>query len=139
MKLTYSWIARFYVSGSILVTAMIAMFDPISQHRAVLMDNGDLVGTVAMILLGALALAGILDVIINDWLPSRFSLHCTHRHRHVVYMVLAIGQVGLVYVLVHDDDLKPVIARYALDAIMAVTIAGKGIKDHYKQSRGVPT
>jgi hypothetical protein len=132
MKTTYSWIARFYVSASVLVTGLIAAFDPDSQHREVLMSSGDLVGVLAMTMLIAVALAGIVDVAINDWMPARFDLPWTHRHRHVVYMVLAVGQVGLVYALVRGGDIKPVIARYALDAAVAVLIAGYGIWDHYK-------
>lgn len=132
MKTTYSWIARLYVSASVLVTGLIAAFDPDSQHRDVLMSSGDLPGSLALILLIAVALAGIADVAINDWLPARFGLPWTHRHRHVVYMVLAVGQVGLVFALVRGGDIRPVISRYALDAVMAVLIAAYGIWNHYK-------
>lgn len=132
MKATYSWIARLYVSASVLVTGLIAAFDPESQHREVLMSSGELAGSLALIMLIGVALAGIVDVAINDWLPARFDLPWTHRHRHVVYMLLAVGQVGLVFALVHGGDIRPVITRYALDALMAVLIAGYGIWDHYK-------
>ncbi|MDP3228532.1 MAG: hypothetical protein Q8N13_11225 [Acidovorax sp.] len=132
MKTTYSWIARLYVSASVLVTGLIAAFDPDSQHREVLLSSGELPGSVALALLIAVALAGIIDVAVNDWLPPQFDLPWTHRHRHVVYMVLAVGQVGLVFALVHGGDVRPVVARYALDAAMAVLIAGYGILDHYR-------
>ena len=31
------------------------------------------------------------DVVINDMLPERFTVDSTHRHRHVVFMLMARG------------------------------------------------
>lgn len=134
MKSTYSWIARFYVSGSILITALMALFDPSAWHRGSMVAQG-WGGYAAMALLGAVAVFGILDVLINDWLPKRFSLVCTHRHRHVVYMLMSMGQTILVLVAAQAGDIRPGMARYVLDAVVSVMVAGYGVIDHYK--RGV--
>lgn len=136
MKSTYSWIARFYVSGSILITTLMALLDPSAWHRGSMVAQG-WGGYVAMALLGVIAAFGLLDVLINDWLPARYNLVCTHRHRHVVYMLMAMGQTVLVLVAVQAQDIRPIMARYVLDAVVSLMVAGYGVMDHYK--RGVRT
>lgn len=89
-------------------------------------------GLLAISLLGALALAGVIDVFVNDILPDRYSINCTHRHRHVVFMLMAIGQVALVLALAKVGDLKPSAGRYALDAVMSVWLACVGVADHFR-------
>lgn len=134
MKTHFSWLTRFYVSGSVLVTAGIAMLDPGSQHRGI-MDQDGYGGAVAIGLLAFTALAGLFDVLINDWLPPRYSLRCTHRHRHLVFMAMAIGQVALAFVEARSDDIRPVMARYLLDACVASLVACLGVYSHYWRTR----
>lgn len=134
MKTHFSAALRFYVSASVAVTAAIAGWDPYSQHRFAMAEDG-YGGLIAMSLLGLIALAGIVDVLINDVLPDRYSMRCTHRHRHVVFMLLAIGQVALVLALVKSGDLKPSASRYVLDAFMAAWIAVIGVLDHARAER----
>lgn len=134
MKTHFSAALRFYVSASVAVTAAIAGWDPYSHHRFAMAEDG-YGGLIAMSLLGLLALAGIVDVLINDVLPDRYSMRCTHRHRHVVFMLLAIGQVALVLALVKSGDLKPSAGRYVLDALMAAWIAVIGVFDHARAER----
>ncbi len=135
MRTTYSWIARFYVSGSVLVTTLIALLDERSASAEVL-QIGTGPGFLAATMLAAVAIAGLLDVFINDWLPARFSLRCTHRHRHVVFMLMGIGQVGLIYVMARRGHLEIVTARYALDAVVAVFVAAYGVHEHKLKPRG---
>jgi hypothetical protein len=122
--------ARFYVSASILVTVVIAMADPYSQHAEAMSKDGA-GGFLAMVLLGGLAVAGLLDVAINDWMPPR--LCWQFPHRHIIYMAMAMGQVGLTLVIAQSGDIRPVILRYLLDAFVSVYIAGAGVKSHYSQ------
>ncbi len=134
MKTHLSWMTRFYVSGSVLVTASIAMLDPWSQHRGI-MDQDGTGGVIAIGLLALTAICGLVDVLINDWLPPRFSLSCTHRHRHIVFMVMAIGQVALAFVEARGHDIRPVMARYLLDALVASLVAIMGVYSHYWDTR----
>lgn len=132
----YSWIARTYLSLSVLVTAFVAILDPTSQHHQILMSGDHMLGSVMMWLMFALALAALVDVVINDWLPESCVLPWTHRHRHVFYMAMAASQLGLMLAIVQSGFLKPLLARYALDAIMAAAIASKGVYDHWQQNKG---
>lgn len=136
MQTHFSRALRAYVSLSVGVTAAIAIFDPTSQHREAFEGGASLLtapGAVAMLALLLVATAGVLDVVINDLLPERFTIDATHRHRHVVFMLMAIGQVGLMWQVVRANpgDWPPVLARYALDAAFAVGIAVCGVRDHY--------
>ena len=134
MRTHLSAALRFYVSGSVGVTAAIAGWDPYSQHRFAMSEDG-FGGLIAISLLAFIAALGILDVFINDVLPERFSLVCTHRHRHVVFMMLAIGQIALILALVKADDLRPAAARYLLDAVMSAWIAVLGVLAHARAER----
>lgn len=136
MKTHFSAALRFYVSASVAVTAAIAGWDPYSQHRFAMAEDG-YGGLVAMTLLATIALAGMVDVVINDVLPERYSLPWTHRHRHVVFMALAVGQVALIYALIRAGDLKPSAGRYLLDALMATGIAVQGVIDHARHERAL--
>ncbi|QHI99373.1 hypothetical protein GT347_16135 [Xylophilus rhododendri] len=136
MQTHFSRALRAYVSLSVGVTAAIAIFDPTRQHREAFEGGASLLtlGSLAsMAFLLAIALAGALDVVINDLLPERFSIDSTHRHRHVVFMLMAIGQVALMWLMVkaNPGEWPPVLARYVLDAAFAVGIAIAGVRDHY--------
>ena len=134
MRTHFSAALRFYVSASVGVNAAIAGWDPYSQHRFAMSEDG-YGGLIAMTALALLALAGMADVLINDVLPERYSLQCTHRHRHVVFMLIAIGMVALILALVMLRDIKPVAARYLVDAIAATWIAVRGVLDHARTER----
>lgn len=127
----FSAVLRMYVSSSILVTAYVAAADPSSQHAFAMQEDG-MGGYLGIGLMTIFALAGLLDALINDVLPERYSIQCTHRHRHVVFMLSAIGQVALVLALAKVDELKPSAARYMLDAGFATWIAISGVLSHAK-------
>lgn len=137
MQTHYSWMTRLYVSCSVAVTASIAILDPGSQHRAAFEGNASFLtfaAIVGMVFLLLIAVAGIADVVINDFLPERYTIGCTHKHRHVVFMLMAGGQVALMWMVSRagePGDFPPVLARYALDAAAAVAVAVWGVRDHY--------
>lgn len=134
MKTHYSWGLRTYVCSSILATVVIAALDPGSQHRGIMDEDGH-GGVIAISLLALVTLLGLVDVLINDLMPHRFSLRCTHRHRHVIFMVLAIGQVAMALVEARGDEMRPVMIRYLLDAFMALLVACMGVYGHYWETK----
>lgn len=134
MKTHFSAALRFYVSASVGVTAAIAGWDPYSQHRFAMSEDG-LGGLIAISLLAALSLAGLFDVVINDMLPERFSMLYTHRHRHVVFMLMALGQIALIFALVRSDELRPAAARYLLDGAVCAWVAVRGVMEHVRAER----
>lgn len=134
MQTHFSWMARAYVAGSVLVTATIAALDPLSQHRSVMTEDGA-GGLLAVGMLACTALVALIDVFLNDLLPPRYSLRCAHLHRHIVFMVLAIGQVALAFVEARDGFARPVVLRYLFDALAAASIACVGVYQHYRQAK----
>lgn len=129
MMTRFSAALRVYLSGSILVTSFVAAADPFSQHAFAMSEDG-FGGVLAIGLMAALAIAGLLDAVINDFLPDRYSIQCTHRHRHVVFMLIAIGQVAIVLALVRADEVRPAISVYLWDAAFAVWVAVQGVIGH---------
>jgi hypothetical protein len=134
MRTKLSAVLRAYVSGSILVTAYVAAADPGSQHAFAMQEDG-YGGFFAIGLMAVVSLAGILDAVINDFMPDRYAINCTHRHRHVVFMLSAIGQIALILALVRVDELKPSAARYLLDAGFATWVAIAGVLAHARETR----
>lgn len=125
-------LARFYASASVFVTVAIAAADPYSRHAEAMHSDGAS-GWVAMTLLGGLAVCGMLDVLINDWFPDSFRWPFPHKHRHMIYMFIAIGMIALTLSVAQANDLGPFIIRYLLDATVSVYIAVRGVQYHYKQ------
>jgi hypothetical protein len=137
MQTHFSRALRAYVSLSVGVTAAVAIFDPTSQHREAFEGAAHYLTAPSMIGMGflfAVACAGFLDVIINDLLPDEYTIDSTHRHRHVVFMLMAVGQVALMWQVARLDpgEWPPVLLRYTLDAIFAVGIAVFGVWQHYR-------
>ena len=52
-----------------------------------------------------IAVTGLLDALINDLLPARWSLPCVQRNRHMGYMVLGATQLMQVFAVL--DDIPP--------------------------------
>jgi MFS family permease len=125
-------LVRLYASCSILVTVGIAAADRHSRHFEAMQTDGAQ-GYVAMIVLGTLALFGVLDVVINDWFPDRIRWRFPHKHRHLIYMLMAMGMVGMTLAVAQMGAIAPFIARYLLDAFFSVYIAIKGVQSHYVQ------
>lgn len=116
------WLARLYLCCSLMVSVWIAFHSPWNQQREIL----DLIGEGGWLLLtsvAVLAAIGIVDVVINDLLPPRFSMKWADEHRHQVFMALALLLCSMVYINVTKGSSTVLILRYSLESFFCVGIA----------------
>jgi len=123
---SFYWLTRLYVCASVMVTVMVALFDPSSQHHQSMLSDG-VGGKFAIITLGAVAFVGLFDVIWSDLRKSN-RLSIIKRHRYLLFLLMAMGQASLILVNVRYGIIEPLIARYSLDALMATLVAWYSIK-----------
>lgn len=117
------WALRAYVGVSTLVTFYLAtMADSWLNYRA-LVASGPAGFWVAGVF-AALSLVVIADVVVNDLLPERYHLRWVIRRRLWLFMLLAVGQLGMGLVVVrYDDDAPHLLARLLADATFAAITA----------------
>ena len=66
----------------------------------------------------------IADVLVNDLLPERFHLRPVIRRRWWLFLLMAVGQLGMGLVVVrYDDDAPHLLARLLADACFAALTA----------------
>jgi hypothetical protein len=133
-----SWIARAMVSGSPLVTILIAVADPGSQHAGALLRTSNTFGVFAASGMAAVSVLGLVDVLVNDRLPGS-RVRWLHRNRHLLFMCIAGSQMGLLLSLYTAfEEWRWVMAKYLWDAAWAVAVAVYGVVDHCRQASSQP-
>lgn len=83
----------------------------------------------------ALAIIGLLDIIINDVLPDRFRIPTARFCRHYVYIGLALCNSAFLLVMAKNDTLTLLALSYVVDGIAAVWIAVGTIIRNQRTSR----
>lgn len=89
-------------------------------------------------LLGVATL-GLLDTVINDVLPSAYSLGFTEKYRHLIFILLAGGQLSVLHAAVIADFSGFSGIRYALDASVAVLVAVLDLSLRRYNAKNQPT
>lgn len=117
------WLCRLYLCASVALVAATGIFDPNSAHSYVL-DTSNPGGASASAFLLWFCLLGVVDTIGHDLLRLRLCvfLHI-RRFRFLWLMGLAIGLTALILVNVRWGFADMVVARYALDAAIAIALA----------------
>lgn len=69
------------------------------------------------------ALAGLADVIYNDFMRGRFSAPVVRRNRHFGYMLIALMNVAMVLTMIRENMFSLAVVRYLIDASGAALIA----------------
>lgn len=114
------WLTRVYVCASVLVTTAMGAAAP--AYRALNLDTFG--GISATLLLMVFGFAGLLDTIGHDLLGRR---ECTfqklRRYRFLWLMGLATGLTALMLPAARWGAFEPTLARYALDAVVALSLA----------------
>lgn len=117
------WALRLFVGVSTLVTFYLATMAESSLNYRALVAAGPLGFWVAGVF-AVLSLVVIADVIVNDLLPQRVHLRWAIRRRWWLFMLLAVGQLGMGMVVVrYDDDAPHLLARLLADATFAAVTA----------------
>lgn len=118
------WITRLYVALSVLLSLVVSWLETEALTHQLLNDSGRqgwwIVAALAMVCLTAVA-----DVIVNDLLPTRFSLPTAKRHRHLIYIALSIGVFCMSYVFIVGDGgwFRPLVLPFWLHGVIAAAVA----------------
>ena len=114
---------RLFVGVYTLVTFYLATVAESSLNYRELVEAGPAGFWVAGVF-ALLSLVVIADVLVNDLLPERYHLRWVIRRRCWLFMLLAVGQVGMGMVVVrYDDDAPHLLARLLADATFAAVTA----------------
>lgn len=120
------WFGRLYIAAHVCVIALVAGLGEESPLHLLVTKDGEIGFWCAMALV-VLAFVGIVDVVVNDLMPERFSLCAVKRNRHFLLMGIGIGAAsfaGIVAMAVgwsvlHASLVLPVIGA-TLMAVMDV-------------------
>jgi hypothetical protein len=118
------WITRLYVALSALTSILVSWLEPQAlTHK--LIDASGRQGWAVVAILAAICLVAIADVIVNDLLPDQFKMVATKRHRHLIYIALAMGIFCTSYVFVAGDGsrFRPLVLPFWLDGFIAAAVA----------------
>jgi CHASE2 domain-containing sensor protein len=117
------WITRLYVALCTLVSIAVTWLEPESiAHRLVDATGGQ--GWPLIAMLAGVACLAIVDVLVNDLLPLRFTFLRAKRHRHLIYAALSMGIFSLSYViLVGAGGWRPLVLPYWLNGGVAAAVA----------------
>lgn len=127
-------VARVYVVLSVITTLIVAMFEPNSiyfQHfMQTKFESKFVLGIITMI-----AVAAIVDLIVNDFMPNKYKIMIFYNKRHLIYMGMSLGMYGMTAAIILTEHSGVVLLRLWLDGFIAAVIAvldifarhGKGI------------
>ena len=115
------WIARLYVILSILTNMLVIYFEPQSLGHLVLLKM-DPAARLVLEFIIVLSLGGLVDVVVNDVLPSRFSFRFGARWRHLGFMALSISLASLMFLITAAYGNSGVNFVLGLDMAMAASI-----------------
>lgn len=89
----FNVIARAFALLSAAITSYLGWLSPSSLTGRILSMGGE-IGVLALVLLSLAAAVGLLDILINDMMPPRFTLRIVAQHRHSGYNL-----IGLLYLV----------------------------------------
>lgn len=128
------WITRLYVALSTLTTIAVIAWEPEALTHRLITQSGPpgwwLVG-----ILAAVAIVGIVDVVVNDMLPDRFHLRCAKRSRHLIYVALSMGLMCLTYVFIAGGGgwWRALAMPFWIDASFAALVAFLDLFQRHRQ------
>ncbi|CAN5857208.1 hypothetical protein BH11PSE13_BH11PSE13_12060 [soil metagenome] len=118
------WITRLYVALSTVMSIIVSWLEPGAlTHR--LIDRSGEQGWVMVGLLAVVCGFAIVDVVVNELLPEKFKLPTAKKHRHLIYMALAMGIFCMSYVFIVGEGgwFRPLVLPFWLDGFVAAAVA----------------
>lgn len=129
------WFTRLYIALSVLVSVTITIIEPTTLAHRLILGKAGYVGWLSLLTLGVIAVLAVLDGIVNDALPARFVLPTAKRYRHLVYVALSLGLVGITYVIASRAGYSPLMWSYWLDATAAIVVAYLDLFSRHREGR----
>jgi FtsH-binding integral membrane protein len=130
------WLTRHYLAASTLVTYIIAAV-PGSLNARAIEATGD-GGWLVLWFLGVVSLTSLCEAFITAFVP-RMSCEWLRHKRHTIFMVIAVGQLVMGYVvLIYAPGSAALVLRFALDAAVAATLAFLDLFARHKLAASAP-
>lgn len=114
------WLSRFIIACWAGSNVLLSLTRPDSLTALALADSGPM-GAVALGLLGSMCGIAIIDCLVNDLMPDRYTL-ATISHRHLGFMAIAIVLVLIAGVIAKHDGASLLLLAYLLPAAFAVIV-----------------
>ena len=127
------WFGRLYVSAHVCVLALVASLGQESPLH-MLVTRGGQAGYWCALALAVLAFVGVVDVVVNDLLPARFTWCAVKRHRHFLLMGIAMGALSFAGIVAMEVGWNILHASLAVPVIGATTMAVMDVFDRGSQS-----
>lgn len=116
------WYSRLAVALGVAGLAVVAAFGEGTLLHRVVAASGP-AGTYCTVALALLAGLAMLDVLINDIAPRRFTFDLAKDNRHLVYMGLAVGTFSLAFVIQQHSGLNAMHVLIFIQSGLAVGVA----------------
>ena len=99
--LKFDLICRCAILATALTTSELGTFVQASLTAKLIIATGAY-GTVTLLAFSVCVILALLDVLINDFMPERFSLRWVKQHRHLIYLTLAGLYIAQAFVALGD-------------------------------------
>lgn len=120
--MTPYWSLRFFLGLNVLADACIAWTDPLTRMAHLIDASGD-VGWLVLAAVATASLMCVIDVLVNDFLPARYTLPGLYRNRHLVLMAIALGSAAIAGVIALSEGWTPMLIKYWVDVATACAVA----------------
>lgn len=87
-KMPRYWLIRLLLALQVAIFSATSLYQPATQMYKLIAASG---GQIYVFVLMLIALIAVLDTIVNDIFPAGWHFKWALRHRHLIYMLLAIG------------------------------------------------
>lgn len=135
MEARGKWFSRLLIAANTLVGVAIVLGEPDSMSGRVVAQAG-LPGYIGVVCLGCAALAAIVDAVVNDLMGAHRTLETTYRHRHLIFMTIALGSLSVLFALAKAHGWNYVMLHYVVCAASAVAIAVLDVRERVMGARG---
>jgi xanthosine utilization system XapX-like protein len=114
--------ARLMLCAYVLVTSAVTWFDLVLGRNHLSGSDFNVIHwTIPAVV--CLAIVGLLDVLINDFLPPRVAWKFLHDRRHLLYVAIAFGAMMVSTTLAGADGWSITLLKYWLDATFSAGLA----------------
>ena len=137
MRFTDYWMARLILCLFVLNTHVITVLDPQTRTSELITASGP-AGWWVLALLVVLAIGGIVDVFINDFLPASMQIAAVYGRRHLLFLAIAAGSLAISGVIVEKEGWSFVLMAYWLHTTVAAALAYLEMFARHRSGRTAP-
>ncbi|MES2415091.1 MAG: hypothetical protein V4614_14890 [Pseudomonadota bacterium] len=114
MQLTDYWFARLVICGHVLSRFFIVAADPQTRMHELVTASGP-AGWCVMTCLAVLAFIGLIDIAVNDFMPSHVGFRWIYNRRHLLYSAITMNLL-LISAVLAKEGWSPVLFSFWGDA-----------------------